>query len=68
MHYSIDQLPETRKAKFIKFIKLYPGVFVEYMYPQFQNSQEFVLAGGVTFDNLANSNESHADVVFISAL
>ena len=36
--------------------------------PQFQNSQELALDGGVIFDTLANSNESHADVVFISAL
>ena len=37
-------------------------------YPQFQNSQEFALDGGVIFDTLANSNESHADGVFILAL
>ena len=36
------------------------------MYPQFQNSQEFALDGGVIFDILANSNKSHADGVFIS--
>ena len=49
-----------------KFIKLYPRGFAEYTYPQFQNSQEFALDGGVIFDILANSNESHADGVFIS--
>ena len=38
------------------------------MYPQFQNSHEFALDGGVIFDTLANSNESHADVVLILAL
>ena len=38
------------------------------MYPQFQNSQEFALDGGVIFDTFVNSNESHADGVFISAL
>ena len=35
------------------------------MDPQFQTSQEFALEGGVLFDILANSNESHADGVFI---
>ena len=38
------------------------------MYPQFQNSQEFALYGGVIFDTLANRNKSRADGVFISAL
>ena len=38
------------------------------MYPQFQNSQEFALDGGVIFDTSANSNESDAAVVIISAL
>ena len=28
--------------------------------PQFQNSQAFALDGGVMFDTLANSYESHA--------
>ena len=51
-----------------KLFKLYPGGFAEYTYPQFQNSQEFALDGGVIFDILANSNEFHADGVFISAL
>ena len=49
-------------------MKLYPGGFAEYTNPQFQNSQEFALDGGVIFDTLADSNESNADVVFISAL
>ena len=52
----------------LKLLKLYPGGFVEYTYPQFQNSQEFGLDGGVIFDILANSYEVHADEVFISAL
>ena len=43
-------IPENGKAK---FIKLYPGAFAEYVYPQFQNSQEFTLDGGVFFDILA---------------
>ena len=51
-----------------KLLKLYPGGFAEYTYPQFQNSQEFALDGGVIFDIFANSNEFHADGVFISAL
>ena len=38
------------------------------MYPQFQKSQEVALDGGVIFDTLANSDESYADVVCISAL
>ena len=38
------------------------------MYPQFQNSQEFALDGGVIFDTLTNSDESNADELFISAL
>ena len=38
------------------------------MYPQFQNWQEFALDGGVIFDTLVNSDESHADEVFISAI
>ena len=46
--------------------KLYPGGFTKYTYRQFQNTQEFALYGGVIFDILANSNESHADGVFIS--
>ena len=33
-----------------------------------ENSQEFALDGGVLFDTLAKSDESHADKVFISAL
>ena len=53
---------------YAKLLKLYPGGFAEYTYSQFQNSQEFALDGGVIFDTLANSNESHADGVFISAL
>ena len=56
-------IPENGLAK---FINLYPGSFTKYMYPQFQNSQEFALDGGAIFDILANSNESHADGVFIS--
>ena len=56
-------IPENGSAK---FIKLYPRGFIEYTYPQFQNSQEFALDGGVIFDILANSNESHADGVLIS--
>ena len=51
-----------------KLLKLYPGGFAEYTFPQFQNSQEFALDGGVIFDILANSNEFHADGVFILAL
>ena len=47
---------------------MYPGGFAEYTYPKFKNSQEFALDGGVIFDISANSNESHADGVFISAL
>ena len=47
---------------------MYPGGFAGYMYPQFKNSQEFSLDGGVIFDTLVNSNESHADWVFILAL
>ena len=34
------------------------------MFPQFQNSQEFELDGGVIFENLANSDDSHAGGVF----
>ena len=55
---------ENSKAK---FLKLYPGGFAECTYPQFKNSQEFALGGGVIFDTLANSNEFHADGVIISA-
>ena len=44
---------------------MYPGGFAEYTYPQFQNSQEFALDGGVIFDTLVNSYESHADGVFM---
>ena len=51
-------IPENGLAK---FINLYTVGFTEYTYPQFQNSQEFALDGGVIFDILANSNESHAD-------
>ena len=47
---------------------MYPGGFAEYTYPQFQNSQEFALDGGVIFDTLANNDKSHEDEVFISAL
>ena len=56
-------IPENGQAK---FIKLYPRGFTEYTDPQFQNSQEFALDGGVIYDILAKSNESHADGVFIS--
>ena len=55
-------IPENGLAK---FIKLYPGGFAEYVYPQFQNSHEFALDVGVIFDILVNSNESHANGVFI---
>ena len=55
-------IPENGLAK---FINLYPWGFTKYTYPQFQNSQEFALDGGVIFDILANSRESHADGVFI---
>ena len=41
--------------------------FQNHLFKHF-NSQEFVLDGGVIFDTLANSNQSHADVVYISAL
>ena len=58
-------IPENGLAK---FLKLYPEGFAEYTYPQFKNSQEFALDGGVIFDTLANNNESHADSVFSSAL
>ena len=44
------------------------GGFAKYTYPQFQKSQEFAVDGGVYFDTLANSNESHAHGAFISAL
>ena len=47
---------------------MYPGGFAECTYPQFQNSQEFALDGGVIFDILANSNKFQADGGFISAL
>ena len=50
-----------------KFIKLYPRGFTEYTEPPFRNFQEFALNGGVIFDILANSNESHADGVLISS-
>ena len=49
-------------------MKLYPAGFAKYKNTQFQNAQEFALDGGVIFDNLVNSNKSHADGVFISAL
>ena len=48
-----------------KLLKLYRGGFAEYTYPQFQNSQEFALDGGVFFDTLANINVFHAGGVFI---
>ena len=50
----------------LKLIKLYTRGFTEYTYPQFQNSQEFALDGGVIFDILANSNNFHADEVSFS--
>ena len=53
---------------FTLLFKLYPGGSAEHTYPQFQNSQEFALDGGVIFDILANSNEFHSDEVYISAL
>ena len=46
-------IPENGQAK---LIKLYPRGFTEYRDPQFQNSQEFALNGGVFFDILTNSN------------
>ena len=51
-----------------KLLKLYPGGFAEYTYPQFQNSQEFALDGGVIFDILADGNEFYAVGVFFSVL
>ena len=55
-------IPENGLAN---FIKLYPGGFADYAYPQFQNSQEFALDGGVIFDIMVKSNESNANRVFI---
>ena len=46
---------------------MYPGGFDEYRYPHFQKSQEIALDGGVSFDNLTNSDVCHAGVAFISA-
>ena len=57
-------IPENGVAKFLKW---YPGGFSEYTYPQFENSHDVALDGGVIFNTLANNNESHADGVFISA-
>ena len=51
-----------------KFITLYVEGFAECTYLQFQTSQTFALDGGIFFDILANSNESHADGVFISEI
>ena len=53
-----SSITENGKAK---FLKLYPGGFAKYTYPQFQNSQELALDGGVIFNTLAKSNEFHAD-------
>ena len=39
----------TEKA-YTKLLKLYPGGFAEYTYPQFQNSREFASYDGVTSD------------------
>ena len=58
-------IPENGLAN---FLKLYPGGFAEYTYPQFLNSQEFALDGGVIFDTLANNNKSNTDGLFILAL
>ena len=58
-------IPEHDSAK---FIKLYPRGFAEYTYPQFHNSQEFEWVGGIIFEILVNSNESHVERVLISAL
>ena len=68
--YALD-LPISKRYQkngSAKFIKLCPGGFAEYTYPQFQNLQEFALDGGVIFDTIANSKESHADGVFIQHL
>ena len=43
------------------------GCSADYTYLQFQNSQELAL-DGVVFDTLANSDESRAGEVFVSAL
>ena len=45
---------------------LYTVGFTAYTYPQFQNSYEFSLDGGVIFDTLVNSEEYRADGVLIS--
>ena len=45
---------------------LYTGGFAQYTYPQFQNSYEFALEGGLIFDTLVNSEENRADGVLIS--
>ena len=50
-----------------KLQKLYPGGFADYTYPQFQNSQEVALDGGVILDILVNSNKFHVDGVLILA-
>ena len=61
--------PIVPKCEFLKWWYHYSSwKCAEYTYPHFQNSQEFALDGGVIFDTLANSDESHADEVFISAL
>ena len=58
-------IPENDLAK---FLKLYPGGFAEYTYPQFLIHKNLHWMVGVIFDTLANNIESHADGVFILAL
>ena len=49
LHSGIGQPISKRYQKTAKqkFLKLYPGGFAEYTYPQFQNSHEFAMDGGV---------------------
>ena len=47
---------------------LHPVGTDECRYPHFQNKQEFVLGGGVSFNIVTQNDHCHAGRVFFSAL
>ena len=61
-------LPYHQKVKhYSVFSTLYQGGIDEYSYTHFQNSQDFALSGGVSFNILIQRSHCHAGRMFISA-
>ena len=70
MHYRIDQSINQQYQKTAKqnSLNCIWEALANTHTLNFKIHKNLQLDGGVIFDTFANSNESHADVVFISAL